>query len=80
MVSTSFFFSKTSELRENDQVSKIYQRKMTDIKQQLHALLSGGANSLLTSIESTQQERTIPTEDGPRIIIQQRREVEQEKA
>ena len=52
---------------------------MPDFRNQLLALLSanGGGNSLIQS-ESTVNERTIPTENGSNIVIQQRRDVERE--
>ena len=51
---------------------------MADFKQQLLALLSASGNNYLIQSESTVNERTIPTEHGSNIVIQQRKEVEGE--
>ena len=51
---------------------------MADFRNQLLALLSSGGGNSLIQTESTVNERTIPTENGGNIVIQQRRDVERE--
>ena len=51
---------------------------MADFRQQLLSLLSASGNNSLVQSETTINERTIPTENGANIVIQQRRETERE--